>query len=134
MNVFNRQRRLHVDRKGLISFLQTLGERLDLVGGFSVALISDRRMRQYNRDFVGSDYPTDVLSFPAEAGDDPDEAYLGDIVISVERADAQKEGTLADELNRLSLHGLLHLLGYDHETDGGRMARYESRLRREFGL
>ena len=100
-------------------------------GTVTLVITSDRRMRTLNRD-----RPTDVLSFPA--GDGPGPAkHLGDLVIARETAvrQARDEGhSLSTELRVLALHGLLHLLGYDHERDSGRMARTERRLRRQGGL
>jgi len=105
-------------------------------GTVTLVVTSDRRIRVLNRTWRGQDKATDVLSFPA--GDDPGPApHLGDIVISRETAarQARHEGhSLATELRVLALHGLLHLLGYDHERDSGRMARIERRLRRQGGL
>ena len=101
-------------------------------GGVCVALVSDARIRALNRQYRGADTTTDVLSFPS--GGDPS---LGDIVIAtgVARRQAAAAGhALSTELKVLALHGLLHLLGYDHETDGGTMARLEQRLRRRHGL
>ena len=102
----------------------------------TVVVTTDRRIRRLNRAWRGVDKATDVLSFPA--GDDPGPArHLGDLVISRETAarQARNEGhALATELRVLALHGLLHLLGYDHERDSGRMARIERRLRRQGGL
>jgi len=101
-------------------------------GEVTVAFISDRRMRALNRVFRGKDRATDVLSFAA-GGD----GSLGDIVIAsgVARRQAAEQGhALGTELRVLALHGLLHLLGYDHEVDEGRMARVEARLRRKGGL
>ena len=98
----------------------------------TVAVTTDARVRALNRRFRGVTKPTDVLSFPA---DEPGE--LGDIVIArgVAARQARDLGhSLATELKVLALHGLLHLLGYDHERDGGRMARAEARLRRLGGL
>ena len=93
-------------------------------------LVTDGVMRRYNRDYRGFDKATDVLSF---SGDD---GYLGDILISSETAynQARKSRTLSFETNvhRLLLHGLLHLMGYDHETDDGEMKTVERRLRRRF--
>jgi probable rRNA maturation factor len=104
----------------------------------TLVLVGDERMRDLNRTFRGFDRPTDVLSFPARNGDFPDEAdYLGDIVISVETASRQarrRGSTLPRELRVLALHGLLHLLGHDHESDNGEMRRIEYRLRRKFGI
>ncbi len=114
-------------------------------GAVTVALVSDARMRTLNRQFRRVDAPTDVLSFPAAPspsrglvrGAAPIPADLGDIVIArgVAARQARTAGhPVATELRVLSLHGLLHLLGYDHETDDGEMARAERRLRRKGGL
>jgi probable rRNA maturation factor len=97
-------------------------------------------MRALNRQFRGIDAVTDVLSFPASDGSASSAssvAFLGDIVIAegVAKRQAKEHGhTLKTEIQTLALHGLLHLLGYDHETDDGRMARAEGRLRRKAGL
>ncbi|MCX6551900.1 MAG: rRNA maturation RNase YbeY [Acidobacteria bacterium] len=101
-------------------------------GEVSVAFVSDARLRALNRTYRHKDYATDVLSFP---GDSP--GFLGDIVIAtgVARRQARRAGhTLGAEARVLALHGLLHLIGYDHETDRGTMARAEARLRRRGGL
>jgi len=101
-------------------------------GDLCVALVSDRRMRALNRQFRGKDYATDVLSFPSE-----DRGFMGDIVIAlgVAARQAREAGhSIQTELKVLALHGLLHLLGYDHEGDGGKMARVEARLRKKAGL
>ena len=111
-------------------------------GSVTIALVSDATMRRINRQFAGKDNATDVLSFPvAEEGLEgplhPDAQFLGDIVIAtgVARRQASEAGhSYARELRVLALHGLLHLLGYDHETDHGVMARVEARLRRKGGL
>ena len=105
-------------------------------GDLSVAIVSDRRMRALNRQFRGKDAVTDVLSFPASRtpGVTP---FLGDIVIAsgVAKRQAKDAGhSIQTEVRVLALHGLLHLLGYDHDTDEGRMARVEARLRRKAGL
>lgn len=96
-------------------------------GAVTVAVVSDARVRALNRTYRKKDRPTDVLSFPAgEPG------YLGDVVIAagVARRQAREAGhSVRTELRVLALHGLLHLLGYDHETDAGRMSRAERRLR-----
>ncbi len=100
-------------------------------GEVTVALVSDRRMRSLNRSFRGVDRATDVLAFAAEP------PLLGDIVIAtgVATRHAREAGhALGTELRVLALHGLLHLLGFDHETDGGAMARIERRLRRKGAL
>jgi probable rRNA maturation factor len=101
-------------------------------GGMTVALVPDARVRALNRQYRKKDRPTDVLSFPSD-----ERGYLGDVVIAagVATRQAREAGhSLATELRVLALHGLLHLLGYDHERDDGRMARVERRLRRRGGL
>jgi probable rRNA maturation factor len=97
----------------------------------TVAFVSDAKIRELNRLFRGIDNATDVLSFPS------DEDELGDIAISVDRAEVQaKENgmTFDEEVAQLLLHGLLHLSGYDHETDMGEMNRLELRLRKKLGI
>ena len=97
--------------------------------------MSDQRIRRLNRRFAGKDKTTDVLSFPDQAESwEKDEDYAGDIVISVETAERQTDSTLENELKVLALHGLLHLIGFDHEKDNGEMNRLESDLRGEFQL
>jgi probable rRNA maturation factor len=102
-------------------------------GLVSIALVSDDAMRRMNRRYLGKNRPTDVLSFPA----DERGPVLGDIAIAtgVARRQARLAGhSYSRELRVLALHGLLHLLGYDHEADRGRMATLEARLRRKGGL
>jgi probable rRNA maturation factor len=117
-------------------------------GVVSVALVSDRRIRALNRSYRRKDYATDVLSFPeapnAQAKARPPSNqhlapsnYLGDIVIArgvAKRQAREARHSELTELKILALHGLLHLLGYDHEQDDGRMERVERRLRRKGGL
>jgi probable rRNA maturation factor len=132
-------------------------------GDVTVVLTTDARVRTLNRDYRGKDYATDVLSFPSEEPDPSPQPsprkrgegatpsplrgdrvgvrgmarHLGDIVIArgVATRQAREAGhALATELRILALHGLLHLLGYDHEQDAGEMARVEKRLRRRGGL
>jgi probable rRNA maturation factor len=101
-------------------------------GALTVAIVPDARVHGLNRRFRKRNTPTDVLSFPAE-----ERGYLGDVVIAagVATRQAQEAGhSVQTELRVLALHGLLHLLGYDHETDGGTMARVERRLRTKGGL
>jgi len=118
----------------------------EVAGGrvFDTLITGDAELRRLNRDFRGKDYTTDVLSFPSEApvrrAGAPKgtlEPAIGDLAISVARARAQGREfghTTEQEVRILMLHGLLHLLGMDHETDRGRMARAEKRWRTELGL
>ena len=101
-------------------------------GCMTVAIVPDARVRALNREYRRKDAATDVLSFPSG-----ERGFLGDVVIAggVARRQAGEAGhSLQTELRVLALHGLLHLLGYDHERDDGRMARLERRLRRRGGL
>jgi probable rRNA maturation factor len=100
-----------------------------LCGEVTIALVSDARMRALNRQFRRVDAATDVLSFPSRGG-----LGIGDIAIArgVAARQAKAAGhTLATETRMLALHGLLHLAGYDHASDDGRMARLEARLRKK---
>jgi len=106
-------------------------------GRVGIALVSDRRIRALNRTYRRKDYATDVLSFPSEPSALSPEPFLGEIVIA--RGVARRQAREArhselTELRVLALHGLLHLLGYDHERDSGEMRRAERRLRRKGGL
>jgi probable rRNA maturation factor len=151
---------------GLAAWLRRVAPRRAR-GTVTVALVSDRRIRDLNRTYRRNDYATDVLSFPGPAREIaararpssrrapvtnranprspisnpqspiPNPLFLGDIVIArgVARRQARAAGhSERTELKVLALHGLLHLLGYDHERDGGRMRRVEGRLRRRGGL
>ena len=140
IEVVNRQRRVELDEDRWRDF----GERaLKKIGagetGATVAFVSDRAMRELNRRWRGKAGTTDVLAFPAEQDEfeKAEGATLGDVIISVERAERQavEHGlTLENEIEQLILHGLLHLCGYDHETDGGEMNALELRLRRRLGI
>ena len=145
----NRQRRRRVDTARLTVILRRAAEALSVAGEVALVLSGDRALREMNRRYRGQDKPTDVLSFPGPCqshaggpvGARREEcaacvgqlAGLGDIVISVDTAaaNAKRRGrTLPQEMDVLALHGFLHVLGYDHETDDGTMDRLERRLRR----
>lgn len=137
--IVNLQRKVKIDLLDLRSFTDTL-KGLDEFDGrsFAIAFVSDRRMTELNKLFRDKDSTTDVLSFPREPDEfDPDKDNLGDIVISVEQAERQaKENglTLKNEIKQLILHGVLHLCGYDHETDNGEMNKREIELRRKLKI
>lgn len=99
---------------------------------FTARFVGDRAMRRTHRDFRRTDATTDVLSFPG--GPTPEGFHLGDVLVSVPAARRQVPAgdTVERELRRLLLHGLVHCLGHDHETDDGEMDRLEARLRREW--
>jgi len=147
--ILNRQRRVPVATRPLTDFLGRVRSALRLGDrDLTVCLVSDASIARLNRSFRGKPGPTDVLSFPANGhaalrrarlstSSPSSTSYLGDIAISPEaaRRNAARFGrSLPQELRVLMLHGVLHLLGYDHETDRGRMDRVERRLRAELGL
>jgi probable rRNA maturation factor len=154
--ILNRQRTVRVARQPLEAFLGRVREQLRLNGvEITVALVSDPAIARLNATYRRKKGPTDVLSFPCgeskhrgtasavphragvERALGPEADSLGDIAISpaTARRNAKKFGrTLPSELQILVLHGVLHLLGYDHETDNGQMTRLENRLRRKLGL
>lgn len=161
IDVINLQRKVKIETTPFRDFVHLLPESVSEAKDkpFSVAFVSDRRMTELNNFFRGKDSTTDVLSFPHE----PDEFlsvkpaaagglsqaqvqppaaaggtdFLGDIVISAEQAERQaKENKLSleNEIKQLILHGLLHLCGYDHETDNGVMNRRELALRKKLTI
>jgi probable rRNA maturation factor len=120
-----------LDRKRLRAFHRRLQTEV-VEASFGCLLTHDARLQKLNREFLGHDYPTDVLSFPSGDG-----LNLGEMAISIERAAeqaAQFNHPLETELEILMLHGALHLKGMDHETDRGAMARQESAWRKKLGL
>ena len=153
--ILNRQREVRVSISPLEKFLSRAQSRLRLAPeSLTVALVSNADISRWNRSYRGKNRPTDVLSFPVrrstpsrrarkaavrrvastEAGDGP---YLGDIAIApaVARKNAVRFGrTFETEMRILILHGILHLMGYDHETDSGQMERRERILRRDLGI
>jgi probable rRNA maturation factor len=150
--IVNRQRRIRVPARSLERFTREAMALLRLPSdSLTVCFVTDGAMARWNRTYRGKDRPTDVLSFSSEenafrkntgasrngAQAAHSAAYLGDIAIApvVARANAVRFGrTLEDEMRILILHGILHLMGYDHETDTGQMERRERRLRRALGL
>ena len=132
---------------GLASWLSRIAPRAAR-GRVNIAIVTDARIRALNREYRRKDVATDVLSFPADAGrsnprarfpraSDPGARFLGDIVIAagVARRQARMAGhSDLTELRILALHGLLHLLGYDHHGRSDAMARLERRLRKACGL
>src|SRR4051794_19100870 len=121
-----------VPRAELRAFAKQLRDEVAQGHSFSCLVTNDDELERLNRMFLGKNYPTDVLSFPSG-----DQAALGEIAISAQRAADQAEvhgHKLVDELRILMLHGVLHLMGMDHETDAGAMARAEKRWRKELGL
>ncbi|MGI8918658.1 MAG: rRNA maturation RNase YbeY [Pyrinomonadaceae bacterium] len=138
IEVVNRQRKVRIASEGWRSFSEKALNAIGTdSGNATIAFVSDRQIQELNRRFRGIDKATDVLSFPA--GDETSGATtnLGDIAISLERAAVQaKENqlTLDEEIAQLILHGLLHLCGYDHETDKGEMNRLELKLREKLKI
>ena len=140
IEVVNRQRGRAIASEHWSDFAETALRRIGRTSeGAAIAFVSDRAMRELNWRWRGTRGTTDVLSFPA--GQDEFEKLggvnLGDVVISVEQAArqaARHKLSFEEEVAQLILHGLLHLCGYDHETDDGEMDRLELRLRRQLGI
>jgi len=147
--ILNRQRAVRLVRRPLELFMRHVKSELGLEeSGLAVCLVSDAEIARMNETFRKKKGPTDVLSFPMVARRRPVRLgrgsrtvkageYLGDIAISPATAQryAKKNGRkLSSELQVLILHGVLHLLGYDHETDRGEMDRMERKLRKRLGL
>jgi probable rRNA maturation factor len=124
-------------RRGLLEdFAQQLRGRVTGGRWFQCLITGDGELERLNRQFLGKDYPTDVLSFPAAEGAGTS-AGLGEIAISYERAREQARAlghSVDDEIRILMLHGALHLIGMDHERDRGAMARAEIAWRHKLGL
>jgi probable rRNA maturation factor len=140
IEVVNRQRLCKINAKQWREFSE---KALQAIGGdnrsATIVFVGDEAIKKLNRQFRGKNYATDVLSFPsqAEAFEVEHRSQLGEVVISVHRAMAQaKEHGLpfSCEVKQLILHGLLHLCGYDHETDRGEMDRLELKLRKQLGI
>jgi probable rRNA maturation factor len=139
IEIVNNQRKYKIDTEYWKSFTTKVLSIIKEIKGLTVAFVSDRKMRELNCIFRNKNTTTDVLSFPAEQDEfeRSEGVTLGDVVISVEQAarQASEHGLgFEDEVKQLILHGLLHLCGYDHETDNGEMNRLELRLRRRLGI
>lgn len=157
--LLNRQRKIPLTVGRLHPFMRSLRAALHLGRrDFNVCFVDDRQIRRLNKAFLGKNRPTDVLSFPwmAEGGPTLPSGggrpsskrirpatgseftnFLGDVAISVEtaRRNACRAGhSTLHELRQLIVHGALHLMGYDHETDRGEMAALELSLRERLGI
>ena len=136
--IVNRQRRVPVAIRPLQQFCERVQRELRFSSGsVTVQLISDQAMARLNSKFRHKRGPTDVLSFPANGAQPGGGGYAGDIAISMEtaRRNARRfSRSLSAEMRVLILHGMLHLAGYDHETDHGEMDRFERRLRKRLGV
>ena len=151
--ILNRQKKVRLVARSLAQFLREIQRELKIENAdVSVAFVSDTEMAAWNQAYRKKTGPTDVLSFPALTQKELDgltrprewarhaaseAAVLGDIAIAPETARRYTKTngrSLQDELRVLMLHGVLHLMGYDHESDNGEMDRIEHKLRRRLGL
>jgi probable rRNA maturation factor len=153
--IANRQRLIRVPLRDLQKFFARAMNEVRLPAeAASVCFVTNSQIAKWNAAYRGKPKPTDVLSFPAEGAPrgpqkksfsksvatkdgSSTSSYLGDIAIApaVARSNARLYGrTLNEEMRVLILHGILHLMGYDHETDAGQMERRERRLRRALGI
>ncbi len=136
--VQNRQRRYKISGSSIAAFcgdvLVRTGAPACLIG---VVFVGPRSIRRLNRVYRGKDYATDVLSFPYEGESVNGMPFLGEIVLSPAVADKQAREyniTREDEIRRLLVHGILHLLGYDHEVDDGKMLRLQNRILKQLKI
>jgi probable rRNA maturation factor len=140
LEIINNQRKVKIDAKAFEEFAGKVVEKISQTSGrfLTIAFVSDKKMRLFNKTFRGKDTTTDVLSFPFEAEEfEAGDNNLGDIFISLEQAKRQAEEnnlTFEREIRQLILHGILHLCGFDHETDAGEMNRLELKLREKLGI
>lgn len=137
------QRKWRLNRPALTRFIERTWiclNRAGVVAGSAVdtevgaVFLNNRQIQWYNARFREKKYPTDVLSFPVNEVTAEGRHYLGDLLISVEKAAAQAEEKRHSpdlEMQILILHGMIHLIGFDHETDSGEMDRLERRLRKQ---
>ena len=136
INVFNLQKKYWVNEKKLRELLKNLINFYNLKNiEITLALVDNRTVKKLNKKFLKRDYPTDVLSFPINENTIEGTYYLGDIIISVPQAFKQcfkLNHGLGREIEILTIHGFLHLIGYDHETDKGEMRKEEEKLQRNF--
>ena len=139
-DIINRQRKVNIETRPLEAFAARARAAVPETEGrdVTVAFVSDKRMKALNGEFRGKDSTTDVLSFPYEPEEfETENDFLGDIIISAEQAERQASENgldLATEFRQLILHGILHLCGYDHETDDGEMNARELELREALGI
>lgn len=139
IEAINQQRKIIIDLTLIDSFAEKCVSAIEEIKdqSITIAFVSDRKMKELNKQFRGKNSTTDVLSFPFEQDEFTTEGYLGDIVISAEQARKQAiENNLNfdTEIKQLILHGILHLCGYDHETDNGEMNSKELILREELEI
>jgi probable rRNA maturation factor len=147
--ILNKQKKVRLAARPLREFLRKTQRELKIAGSeITVAFVSDAEIARWNEAYRNKKGPTDVLSFPAASGarhGSPankmnganTQEILGDIAIAPEAAQryAKKNGrSLHAEIRVLMLHGVLHLMGYDHESDNGQMNRIEQKLRRRLGI
>lgn len=139
MKILNNQKRVRLVLPRFEKFSNRSLRQLNLNSrSVAIAFVTDTEIARLNKTYRRKNEATDVLSFPAQPAKRPNKKkFLGDIAIApaVARRYAKKNGrTLENEICILILHGILHLLGYDHETDRGQMDRIEHKLRRKLGL
>lgn len=138
--IINQQRKIKIEPKEFEEFTNIATAKIAEGKNCTVAFVSDSKIKKLNKIFRNKNHATDVLSFPYE----PDqfdfletENFIGDIIISLETAKRQAvENSLPfeTEIKQLILHGILHLLGYDHESDGGEMNELELKWRKKLKI
>jgi probable rRNA maturation factor len=133
VQVLNRQRLFKISSGAVASLCVEVLDRLEQSRNLSVVFVGPRAMRSLNRNYRGRDYATDVLSFTYNEDEVEGKPFLGEVILApaVAAERARRFGTnVESEMRRLLVHGILHLLGYDHEADRGEMIRLQARLMR----
>lgn len=128
-----------VDANMLVTVAERIGKDYDPTGQINLKFASDGGIRKLNRDYSGNDYATDVLSFSYIENGSPIDGVIGEIFISTPTAQRQAETagiTLADEAATLTIHGVLHILGIDHQTadQKAKMDRLQSGYAKQLGV
>lgn len=140
IEIINNQRKVNLDLHIFQEFAENARVKISEIENkyITIAFVSDRKIRELNKEFRGKDKTTDVLSFPFEADEFVEtDDFLGDIIISTEQAErqaAENDLEIELEIKQLILHGILHLCGYDHETDNGEMNSLELKLRESLNI
>jgi probable rRNA maturation factor len=141
VNLKSYQRKWQINSAAMRRFSQKVWDSIGRAGikqtvesEITLVFLNSEQMKRYNKQYRKKDYTTDVLSFPIRELDEDQKEYLGDILLCIDKASenaADAKHSVNKELQILTLHGILHLMGFDHETDHGEMDNLELKLRKK---
>jgi probable rRNA maturation factor len=137
VEVVSRYQEKTIPRKKFIAFALDVMDKLNMHGSVAVLFCGPEKIRELNKYFLNKNYPTDVLAFPSQTEGEGGIVNIGDIAICVKVAKKQSAEfgwTLENELKKLMVHAFLHLAGYDHTADDGKMARKEKSILKAMGV